>query len=189
MRKLVYYVAVTIDGFIAGPDGEFDFFPIEPDLTGVMLAELPETVPAPMREQVGVAGTPNGRFDAVVMGRGTYVPALEQGITSPYGHLKQYVHSRTLTTRDPEVEIVSTDPVAHVRDLKRREGGDIWLCGGGDLAAQLVGEIDELVLKRNPIVAGDGIRLFGGRFEAHRFTLTETRPFDSGVVVMRYTKR
>jgi dihydrofolate reductase len=189
MRKLVYYAAVTIDGFIAGPGGEFDFFPIEPDVSEAMNAELPETVPTAFREQAGVAGRPNRRFDAVVMGRGTYDPAFKEGITSPYAHLKQYVFSRGLSATDPEVEIVSADPVEYVRELKRQEGEDIWLCGGGNLAAQLVGEIDELILKRNPIVLGDGIRLFDGPFEANRFALTETRPFESGVVVMRYARR
>ncbi|MFC5747311.1 dihydrofolate reductase family protein [Actinomadura rugatobispora] len=188
MRKLVYYVAVTIDGFIAGPGGEFDFFPIEPDVMRVLTPELPETVPTAFREQAGVADLPNRRFDTVVMGRGTYDPAFKEGITSPYAHLKQYVFSRSLAGTDSEVEIVSADAAEFVRGLKRQEGADIWLCGGGDLAAQLAGEIDEMIIKRNPIVIGDGIRLFDGPFEAHRFALTETRPFESGVVVMRYAK-
>ncbi|XVQ11293.1 dihydrofolate reductase family protein [Spirillospora sp. CA-255316] len=188
MRTLVYYVAVTIDGFIAGPGGE-DSFPIEPDLTRAMNAELPETVPTAFREPAGVADRPNRRFDAVLMGRGTYDSAFKEGVTRPYAHLKEYVFSRTLSATDPEVEIVSGDPAEYVRELKRQEGKDIWLCGGGKLAAHLVGEIDELIIKRDPIVLGDGIRVFDGPFEAHRFTLTETRPFESGVVVMRYARR
>ena len=160
MRKLVYYVASTIDGFIAGPDGEFDFFPISAELMAVMNAELPETVPTHFRAPAGLTDTPNRRFDTVVMGRGTYEPALKEGITSPYAHLKQYVFSRTLPpATEPEVEIVAGDPAEFVRELKSRDGGDIWLCGGGDLAGQLLPEVDEFIIKLNPVVIGSRIPL------------------------------
>jgi len=188
MRKLCYYVATTIDGFIAGPEGQFDFFPLEPDLMAAINAELPETVPTQFRAAVGLTDAPNLRFDTVVMGRGTYEPALKEGITSPYAHLRQYVFSRTLTGPDPEVEIVSSDPVAFVRDLKRQEGLDIWLCGGASLAGQLRSEIDELVVKRYPVVIGAGIPMFAGPFDPARFAVTDTRPFESGAAVMTYTR-
>ncbi|GAA2429259.1 hypothetical protein GCM10010191_48280 [Actinomadura vinacea] len=87
-----------------------------------------------------------------------------------------------------DVGLEVDDPAGFVQELKRQDGQDIWLCGGGNLAAHLLGEIDDLVLKRNPIVLGDGIRLFDGPFAAHRFALTDARPFPSGVTVMRYAK-
>ncbi|MFE9204663.1 dihydrofolate reductase family protein [Micromonospora sp. NPDC007230] len=186
MRKLVYYVAATLDGFIAAPDGSFDFFPLEPDVLAHLVAEWPQTFPAFTHPQFGIE-SPQGRFDALVMGRGTYDPGLKLGVTSPYAHLKQYVFSRSLPPADdPQVEIVDGDPVAFVRELKQQPGGDVWLCGGGQLAGQLLGEVDELVIKLHPIVAGSGIKLADRGFEPHRFTLVEARPFDSGVVVLRY---
>ncbi|MFC9064354.1 dihydrofolate reductase family protein [Streptomyces harbinensis] len=189
MRSLTYYVAVTLDGFIAAPDGGFGFFPIEPDVTEALLPEYPEAVPVQGRKALGLEDVPNRRFDTVLMGWGTYLPALGEGITSPYPHLEQYVFSRTRTGTDPSVRVTAEDPVTVVRELKRRESDlGIWLCGGGKLAAALRPEIDELVIKRNPIVLGSGIPLFDGPFEPFRFTPVATRAFDSGVSVTRYTR-
>ncbi|MFU8873030.1 dihydrofolate reductase family protein [Micromonospora sp. SL4-19] len=190
MRKLVYYVASTLDGFIAAPDGSYDFFPLvpEPEVLAHLAAEWPQTFPTLAQPHFGIDSPPAGRFDALVMGRGTYDPALKMGVTSPYAHLKQYVFSRSLPpSDDPQVEIVDSDPAAFVRELKRQPGGDIWLCGGGQLAGQLLDEVDELVVKLNPIVAGSGIPLADRGFAPHRFTLVEARPFDSGLVILRYT--
>jgi len=188
MRKLVYYVASTLDGFIAAPDGSWEFFTIEPDLTAYITATYPETVPTAYRASLGLEA-PNARFDTVLMGRGTYEPALKAGITSPYAHLKQYVFSRSLPAApDSPVEIVSGDPIPFARELKQGDGRDIWLCGGANLAGQLLPEIDELLIKLNPVVAGSGIPLLVRDFHPHRFSLRESRPFDSGVVLLRYEK-
>lgn len=188
MRKLVYYVASTIDGFISAPDGSADFFGPEPDVAAHLATHWPQTLPTFAHPQFGI-DRPEGRFDAVVMGRATYDPALKMGITSPYAHLKQYVFSRTLPpATDPEVEIVSGDPVEFVRALKREPGRDIWLCGGGQLAGQLLPEVDELVVKLNPFVIGSGVPLATRDFDPRRFTLVETRPIASGVVILHYTR-
>ncbi|MCZ7436156.1 dihydrofolate reductase family protein [Micromonospora sp. WMMC241] len=189
MRTLVYFVASTLDGFIAAPDGSFDFLPLEPDVAPYLVAEWPQTLPTFAHAQLGVPSPPAGRFDTVLMGRGAYEPGLSIGATSPYAHLKQYVFSRSLAPADhPDVEVVAGDPVAFVRDLKARPGGDIWLCGGGQLAGQLLDEVDELVVKLNPVVVGSGIPLVERGFAPSRFTLTSARPFDAGVVVLRYTR-
>ncbi|MER7444899.1 dihydrofolate reductase family protein [Micromonospora avicenniae] len=188
MRKLVYYVAGTLDGFIAAPDGSYDFFPLEPDVVAHLVATYPQTLPTFTHPQFGI-DRPEGRFDAVVMGRGTYDPGLAAGITSPYAHLRQYVFSRSLPpAAEPEVEIVAGDPVAFVRALKAQPGKDIWLAGGGQLAGQLLPEVDELILKLNPVVVGSGIPLVTRGFDPRRFTLVDARPFDSGVVILRYAR-
>src|SRR5690606_9468358 len=94
MRKLTYYVGASIDGYIAGPGGEVDFYPVAGDMMEWINARYPETVPRHIRELVGLpVDTPNQRWDTLVMGRGTYDPALEIGIASPYPHMKQYVVS------------------------------------------------------------------------------------------------
>ncbi|MER6630271.1 dihydrofolate reductase family protein [Streptomyces sp. NPDC000987] len=189
MRKLTYYVAATLDGCIAGPDGGYDFFPFEGEVREAVLAEYPETMPVHVRGPFGLTDTPHRHFDTVIMGRGTYEPALKAGITSPYAHLEQYVVSRTLTSADPSVRIVPHDPAALVRDLKERDGMDIWLAGGGKLAAALRDEIDELVIKRNPVVIGTGIPLFDGPFAPTAFLPTECRRFDSGVSIVTYRRK
>ncbi|GAA3448830.1 dihydrofolate reductase family protein [Dactylosporangium matsuzakiense] len=186
MRKLVYYVAATIDGFIAGPGGEVDFFPFEADLQEFIRARYPETLPTHVRPHAGIPdGTPNLVFDTLVMGRATLDPALRAGISRPYAHLRQYTFSRRL---DSGPEIIDGDPVAFVRELKREDGLDIWLCGGGDLAGQLLGEVDELVIKLSPVIAGQGVPLVRHGFEPTRFRLVSATPLESGVVVLTYAR-
>ncbi|MEV7928935.1 MULTISPECIES: dihydrofolate reductase family protein [unclassified Kitasatospora] len=191
MRKLSYFIGTTIDGFIAGPDDSFDFFApfLTEDYTSALFAEYPETIPTPGRAAFGIAEAPNKRFDTVVMGRGTYAPGLAVGLTSPYAHLRQIVVSRTLGAGpDPAVEVTAEDPVALVRRLKQQDGLDIWLCGGADLAGQLLPEIDELIIKQYPVVAGSGIPLFRAEFEPRAFTLTDSRVFEHGNVVLTYAR-
>ena len=147
------------------------------------MAEYPETMPTQARGPLGLGEVPNKQFDTVLMGRRTYEPALALGVTSPYAHLRQYVFSRSLTSTDPDVEMVAGDPAGLVRDLKGQDGAGIWLCGGGQLASQLLHEIDELVIKRNPIVLGSGVPLFDGPFEP-----VSSRRFDTGVVMATYRK-
>lgn len=125
----------------------------------------------------------------LVMGRGTYRPALEIGVTSPYRHLRQYVVSSTLSEiADPEVTLVSGDPLGLVRRLKAEDGLDIWLCGGGVLAGLLLPEIDELVVKCYPVVAGAGIPAFPAEFHPRRFGLTGSRTFGNGTLVLTYAR-
>ncbi|TCN52767.1 dihydrofolate reductase [Rhodococcus sp. SMB37] len=183
MRTLTYYVATTLDGFIADPSGGFEFFPVEGDHMYHLMEEYPETLPVHVRDQLAVT-SPGKHFDAVVMGRRTWEPSLSVGLTSAYPHLQQYVFSKTLTQApDDTVTLVATDPLEYVRDLKKQDGRGIWLCGGATLAGELLPEIDELVLKVNPIIAGNGIPLFRTGFEPHYFELSESRVFDSGVVI------
>ncbi|MGW5263894.1 dihydrofolate reductase family protein [Microbispora sp. NPDC004025] len=188
MRKLVYYIGVSIDGYIAGPGGEFDFYPLGDDLMDYINEEYPETVPTHVRAHFGL-DAPNKRFDTVVMGRGTYQPALDIGVTSPYAHLRQYVVSAsTPEIADPQVELVPGDPIGLVRRLKKEEGGDIWLCGGGALAGSLLPEIDELIVKSYPVVAGAGISAFTGAFRPTLFTPVRSRSFGNGATVTWYDR-
>jgi dihydrofolate reductase len=189
LRSLAYYVATSIDGYIAGPHGEFDFYPVSDDLAAHMNEEAPETVPTHIRKQTGL-DAPNKCFDTVLMGRGAYQPVLDIGLTSPYAHLRQYVFSTTIPEiADPAVELVSGDPLALVRRLKEEDDGlGIWLCGGGKLAGALLPEIDELIVKTYPVVAGSGIPAFDGEFRPTLFKLTAKRTFGNGAVVMRYAR-
>ncbi|NMM92106.1 riboflavin biosynthesis protein RibD [Rhodococcus sp. SRB_17] len=188
MRELVYYVAVSIDGFIADPMGGFDAFLVEGDHASVVFGEYADALPAHAHAALGIE-PPNTRFDTVIMGWKTLTPALDIGIASPYSHLRQVVASRHPRDIDPAIALTD-DPMATVRTLKQEDGLDIWLCGGGELAGTLLPEIDRLVLKRNPIAFGSGIPLFGNApYEPLAFTLTGTRPFESGVVIEEYVYR
>jgi dihydrofolate reductase len=188
MRRLVYLVAVTLDGFIAGPDGGdpsgADFFPVTPDLVEHLVTSWPETLPGPARDALGLSG-PGARFDTVVEGRASYDVGLAAGLTDAYPHLRHLVVSRSLAGRDDlPVEVVGGDPVERVRELKAEEGSDIWLVGGGTLAHALLPEIDRLVLKVNPSVIGDGVRLFAGPFTHARFEHVDQVDLPGGVRVV-----
>ncbi len=165
MRTLTYYVAASQDGYIAGPEGEIDAFEQGPELLAHIAEDYPETLPTPARAHLGIEGPPR-RFDRVIMGRATYDLGADQGLTSPYAHLdRQVVCSRTLAADvDPAIEVRADDPVAAVRELKAGDGLGVWLCGGGVLAGALIDEIDELVIKRQPMVLGAGRPLFAAGY-------------------------
>src|SRR5690606_41546552 len=151
VRRLTYYIAVSVDGRIAGPGDEFDFYPQPEDYTAWMLEEYPDTIPSHGRAHLGLTDRPNTRFDTVVMGRRTYEPGLREGVTSPYAHLRQYVVSTTQEELDPDVTIVRDDPVALVRRPKAEDSPlDIYLAGGARLAGALLAEADRFIVKVYP---------------------------------------
>lgn len=86
MRDLTYFVGITIDGFIAGPDGDIGFFPMHDDILGFVAQEYPETIPTHLREKFGVDGA-NKQFDTVIQGRATYEPPCCRH-HEPYAHLR-----------------------------------------------------------------------------------------------------
>jgi len=186
MRSLTYFVATTLDGFIAGPDGRYDFFEMSEAYLQLIVEEYPETLPSHVRAALGVTA-PGTRFDTVISGFATYDVGPKAGFPSPYSHLEQYVVSTRLDAAPhPDIQLISGDPVAAVRRLKSRPGRGIYLCGGGKLAAALVTEIDELVIKRSPIVIGAGISLFDGGVPLQRFEPVESRSVDGGATFAAY---
>lgn len=197
MRKLSYFVAVSIDGFIgdrSGDGGSFMPF-VDEEFLEFLTTEYPETIPAEGRRMLGIEGMENKRFDTVVQGLGSYRLALNAGITSPYGHLREYVASTTLDkSPDPNVEIISDDLVGSIRGLKREDSEyDIWLCGGARIAGQLRDEVDELVIKSYPVLLGTGMPMFDGGAGAEtvisEFALDASRVFANGVVVRTYSRK
>ncbi|WP_433259499.1 dihydrofolate reductase family protein (plasmid) [Streptosporangium sp. CA-135522] len=195
MRKLTYYVATSLDGFIADPTGADPsapggLFTLTPDYVEQMITHYPETLPVMAREAMGITASGTS-FDTVVEGRRSYQLGLDMGVTNAYPHLRHYVFSRTLgPSQDPSVDIVATDPVEKIRELKAQDGLGIWLVGGGELAGALHAEIDELILKVNPVTACTGIPLFGDKtpFSPHRYTLTDNTALPSGALFLTYTR-
>ncbi|MBH1935561.1 dihydrofolate reductase family protein [Streptomyces sp. AV19] len=195
MRKLVYCIASTIDGHIAGPDGADPtgpdgFWPVPADYIQHLVAEYPEILPAPARAALGVTAE-GTHFDTVVEGRRTYEIGLKAGIPDAYPHLRHLVFSRTLTEAPaPAVELVATDPAEKVRELKQQPGKDIWLIGGGELAASLYGEIDRLIIKLGPLTTGTGIPLFAesAGFAPRVWTLSGHVVMESGAVFLTYDR-
>jgi dihydrofolate reductase len=189
MRSLVYFVATTLDGYIAGVDrSDPDFFPFEGPHVADLLAEFPEMIPGHLRAPLAL-NHENRRFDTILMGRTTYDIGRAVGLTSPYPHLRQIVVSSSMTAQpDPVVEVLGQDLIEHVRALKAEQGKDVWLAGGGRLAAFLVDEIDELILKVNPVLLGAGIPLFDGLVGPRPVTLTGHKVYANGFALMRYRR-
>lgn len=190
MRELVYYIAVTIDGYIAGPDDEADFYPSSDEYASWMTQRYSDTLPTHLRHQMDVGDVPNRNFDTIIMGRRSYDQALEIGVTSPYAHLRQYVFSRTLAeSPDSAVEIINDDPLGAVRKLKAEDSTlDIYLAGGGLLAGELLPEIDRLIVKQYPVVARAGLPMFNSGFSPTSFDLTDIQTFGGGNAVLEYRR-
>lgn len=188
MRRLTYYVASSLDGFIADADGGLGLFPITPEVVEFIATEYPETLPGQARDQLGLTG-PGRHFDTIVQGRASYALALDAGVTSPYPHLQQYVVSSSLPADiDPAVTVIPADPVAAIRELKAQEGGGIYLAGGGNLAGQLLDEIDELVVKVYPVIVGEGVRLFGSSSATSALKPGTHRHLADGTAVLTYQR-
>ena len=188
MRNLTYYVATSLDGKIASPQGDWADFLSEGDHMNVILNEFGDAIPTHVHAQIGTSPS-NTLFDTVIMGWNTYTPALDVGITSPYQHLRQIVVSHKSHDLPADLELTH-DPVTTVKDLKDQPGKDIWLAGGGLLASSLLPLIDRLILKINPVVFVAGIPLFAGAdYMPTQFALTELRTFSSGVAIAEYARQ
>jgi len=176
MRKIIYYVASSLDGFISGPHADISRFVGEGNGVAQYLSDL-------------------NLFDTVIMGKGTYEFGYKFGLQPgqpAYPHMKHYIFSNTLAFErcDPQVKVCPVD-IAEVRKIQADPGTDIYLCGGGILAGWLLdhGLIDEVKLKLNPIVLGDGVPLFGNSTRAVNLELQSSSVYDKGLQIMSYAVR
>jgi dihydrofolate reductase len=169
MRKVILYIASSLDGFISRKDGRLDWLPqIEEGHEDYGYNELME------------------KIDCILMGRKTYEQVLKFG-KWPYSGKKSYVFSKRKVEEDKNVEI-SSDAVSLVKELKQKDGKDIWLVGGGGLNGSLlnIGLIDEIIITVIPVLIGSGIGLFDKVENDCKLKLIESKSYDSGMVQLRY---
>ena len=171
MGQLKYYVAATLDGFIAHPDGSFDGFAWDDQLVADFLADLKQ-------------------FGTVLMGRKTYEVGLEEGKTSPYPDMRQILFSTSMTSSpDPAVELVQDNAIQVVQSIKNETEPDLWLCGGSQLASTLLmaNLIDEVIVKLYPVIFGSGIPLFSSAVPMTGLQMLSQKSYrESGILVIRY---
>lgn len=166
MRKVILGLAVSLDGFIEGPNGEYDWCFTDQDYG---LTEF------------------STRIDALVMGRKTYEMMKGYEGASPWSHAKTYVFSRTLKP-ESGFELLNGDLVETTKQLKQHSGKDIWLFGGADLATQFINHnlIDEYWLSIHPILLGAGKPLFHGIADRKKLKLIESKVYETGLVSVKY---
>jgi dihydrofolate reductase len=170
-RKLIYHVAVTLDGFIADASGQFPLAQMEGEHVTEYVASLQQD------------------YDTVLMGRRTYDLALSAGVVDPYPFLSTYVFSRTLPASTSErVNVIGDGLLDVARELKAKPGKDIYLCGGGQLASQLLdaGLVDEVWLKLNPLLYGNGLGLAPTLSQPRGLQLLDCKRYATGVVLLKY---
>lgn len=169
MRTVRYNVAASLDGYIAGPNGEYDWIPEDPGVDfGALFANV----------------------DTVLMGRRTYELVLQSEMLPWERGTRVYVFSRTMRPEDhPDVTVVADDVGGVVARLREEEGtGEIWLFGGGDFFSSVLAEglVDTVEITIVPILLGGGVPLLGPGAPRTLLTLTGTHTYPSGMVALTY---
>ncbi|HWI90844.1 MAG TPA: dihydrofolate reductase family protein [Flavisolibacter sp.] len=168
MRKIILQVAVSIDGFIEGPNGEIDWCFTDQDYG--------------MKDFFK-------QIDTLFMGRKTYELMLTMGedATSGFPKLKQYVFSTTLNEVQEGI-IVGDDLESEVEKIRNEQGKDIWLFGGGNLTTSFMNLklVDEVWLAVHPVILGGGKPLFDNLNERVGLKHLDTKTYSTGLVFLKY---
>jgi dihydrofolate reductase len=168
MKRLRYNVAASLDGYIAGPNGEYDWIVQDPSIDFAALWN---------------------EFDTVLMGRKTFVAALEHHPDGAMRGMDVVVVSRTIEPdKYPKVRVVQDNVADEVATLKAGEGKDIWLFGGGALFRSLfdAGLVDCVEVALMPVLLGGGIPLIPAGPRSPVLQLATCKPLPSGVVMLTY---
>lgn len=167
MRQVKLFIATSLDGYIASPDGSFDWLFHDADYG---YDKFMDTI------------------DTVVMGRKTYETSLDFE-EFPYEGLDTYVFSRApAVERDAHATYIK-DPAAFIKELTAKKGKDIWLVGGGEIATLFLehGLVDQVVMSIHPLVLGGGIPLFRAMPKTVKLQFESAKPYPSGLLQVTYS--
>jgi dihydrofolate reductase len=171
MRNVILSVGVSLDGYIARPDGAVDFL------------IMPKDVAKSMDDFFST-------IDTLVMGRKTLGEGLKIGGFSRWS-MPVYVFSRLEPPGERDgIVYINESPASFIRQLRQCPGKDIWLMGGGELARDFLKAdlIDELHLGVVPVLLGEGIPLFPSGFPQLDFTLVENSTYSEGLIGLKYKR-
>jgi len=170
MRKVVLALGISIDGYIARPNGDVDYLFMPKDYS---MAPFFKTI------------------DTSIMGRKTLEVALKMGSTFG-GSTGTYVFSRSKPPGERDgLVFTNKSPAALISQLRKRPGKNIWLMGGGELARDFLKAdlVDEMQIGIVPVLLGEGIPLFPAGFPQRDFELVENKSYSRGLIVIEYKRR
>jgi dihydrofolate reductase len=171
MRKVVLGLGISLDGYIARPNGDVDFLFMPKDYS---MASFFSTV------------------DTALMGRKTLDAGLKMsGGSLPASSMETYVFSHSKPPgKGDGWTFVDESPVAFVSKLRKRPGKNIWLMGGGELTREFLKAdlVDELYLGVVPVLLGEGIALFRSGFPQRDFSLVENKTYSKGMIALKYKR-
>lgn len=173
MGKIIYYVASSLDGFIAGPKGDISKFILQGEGVDKYQNDLLD-------------------FKTIIMGRNTYEFGYQYGLPPgqpAYPHMEHFIFSNTMALESlADTVHIEKRNIDRVKEIKTLADTDVYLCGGGQFAGWLLDNrlIDELKIKLNPVVLGDGTRLFGDAKTAVKTILTDQKSYKDGLQILNY---
>ncbi|HEY6926559.1 MAG TPA: dihydrofolate reductase family protein [Steroidobacteraceae bacterium] len=167
MARIRYRVAMSLDGYIAGPKGEFDWIVRDPDIEFEALF---------------------AQFDTFLVGRHTFELMLKPGSPTLPSGSKTFVFSRTLQTTNPGTEVIREVSPAAIARIRAQAKKDIWLFGGGQLFRSLLSHalVDSIEVAISPVLLGKGLQLLPSAGSRANLRLTSHHVSSSGIVLLEY---